>query len=150
MPVPPPSITPSQISMWPLMNAAPPILQLLPMRVLPATPTQPAIAVWRPIRQLWPIWIWLSSFTSSSMTVSSSAPRSIVVLAPISTSAADHDPADLRDLEPAPCLFCHPEAIGTDHHTRMQDAARADDSSDRRRPRARAARFRRRSMLRDR
>ncbi len=73
--------------MCPLMIAAPPILQLLPIRVLPAMPTQPAIAVCAPIRQLCPIWIWLSSLTSSSITVSSIAPRSIVVLAPISTSA---------------------------------------------------------------
>ena len=40
-------------------------------------------------RQLWPIWIWLSSLTSSSITVSSIAPRSIVVLAPISHVGAD-------------------------------------------------------------
>ena len=73
--------------MWPVIIAAPPIAQLRPMRALPAMPTQPAIAVCAPMRQLWPIWIWLSSLTSSSITVSSMAPRSIVVLAPISTSA---------------------------------------------------------------
>ncbi len=67
----------------------------------PAMPTQPAIAVCAPIRQLWPIWIWLSSLTSSSITVSSIAPRSIVVLAPISHVGADDDAADLRNLVPA-------------------------------------------------
>ena len=54
---------------------------------LPATPTQPAIAVCAPMRTLWPIWIRLSSLTPSSITVSSSAPRSMQVLAPISTSS---------------------------------------------------------------
>ncbi len=85
--VAPAMIVPSAISMWPAIIAAPPILQLRPMVVLPAIPAQPAIAVWAPMRQLCPIWIWLSSLTSSSITVSPIAPRSIVVLAPISTSA---------------------------------------------------------------
>ena len=40
----------------------------------PATATQPAIAVCAPTRQLWPIWIWLSSLTPSPISVSSSAP----------------------------------------------------------------------------
>src|SRR6267378_3314230 len=70
-----------------MMRAAPPIEQCAPMRVLPATAAHPAIAVCAPMRTLWPIWIWLSSLTPSSITVSSSAPRSIVVLAPISTSS---------------------------------------------------------------
>ena len=51
--------------------------------------------------QLWPIWIWLSSLTPSSITVSSSAPRSMEVLAPISTSSPMRTRADLRDLLPA-------------------------------------------------
>ncbi len=50
-------------------------------------PVQPAITVCAPITQLWATWIWLSSLTPSSITVSSSAPRSMVVLAPISTSS---------------------------------------------------------------
>ncbi len=49
-------------------------------------PTQAAIAVWAPMRTLWPTCIWLSSLAPSSITVSSSAPRSTVVFAPISTS----------------------------------------------------------------
>ena len=69
------------------MPAAPPIVQCAPMSALPAMPTQPAIAVCPPMRTLWPIWIRLSSFTPSSITVSSSAPRSMQVLAPISTSS---------------------------------------------------------------
>ena len=91
---------------------------------LPAMPTQPAIAVCAPIRQLWPIWIWLSSLTSSSITVSSIAPRSIVVLAPISTSAPMHDAPDLRDLEPAAVLLGHAEAVGADAPRRDARCAR--------------------------
>ena len=78
--------TPSATLRWPSTMAPPPKVQLAPMVALPATPTQPAIAVLRPTRTLWPIWIRLSSFTPSSSTVSSSAPRSMQVLAPISTS----------------------------------------------------------------
>mgnify|MGYP003694269211 CR=1 FL=1 len=129
----PKSTASSQISMWPPIIAAPPILQFLPMRVLPAMPTQPAIAVCAPIRQLCPTWIWLSSLTSFSITVSSIAPRSIVVLAPTSTSRADHDAPDLRDLEPAPVLLRHAEAVRADDGARMQDAARTRRRSGRRR-----------------
>ena len=47
--------------------AAPPIVQWRPMWVLPATPVQPAIAVCAPMRSCAPTWIWLSSFTPSSI-----------------------------------------------------------------------------------
>ena len=40
-------------------------VQCRPITALPATPTQPAIAVCAPIRTLWPIWIRLSSLTPS-------------------------------------------------------------------------------------
>ena len=86
---------------WPTMPAAPPIVQCAPMRALPAMPTQPAIAVCAPMRTLWPIWIRLSSLTPSSITVSSSAPRSMQVLAPISTSSPMRTRAELLDLLPA-------------------------------------------------
>ncbi len=56
------------------------------MRALPAMPTQPAITVCAPMTQLCATWIWLSSLTPSSITVSPIVPRSTVVLAPISTS----------------------------------------------------------------
>src|SRR5207244_8501066 len=74
--------TSSAMLRWPRITAAAPSVQRLPMSALPATATQPAMAVCAPTRTLWPIWIWLSSFTPSSSTVSSSAPRSMVVLAP--------------------------------------------------------------------
>ena len=64
-------------------------------------PSSAAIAVCAPMRTLWPIWIWLSSFTPSSSTVSSMAPRSIVVFAPIShVRRRSTTRADLRHLDP--------------------------------------------------
>ena len=95
--------------MCPEIIAAPPIRQLRPMRVAARDARRSRRSPCaRRSRQLWPIWIWLSSLTSSSITVSSIAPRSIVVLAPISTSAPIDDAADLRDLaasarRPRPC-----------------------------------------------
>src|SRR6184192_472908 len=50
-------------------------------------PTCAATTVCAPIWQLWPMCTRLSSFTPSAMRVSSSEPRSIAVLAPISTSS---------------------------------------------------------------
>ncbi len=65
----------------------PPIMQRLPIVTLPEMPTQPAMTVCSPMRQLCPTCTWLSILTPSSMTVSPIAPRSMVVLAPISTSS---------------------------------------------------------------
>ena len=107
---------------------------------------QPAITVCAPITQLWATWIWLSSFTPSSITVSSSAPRSMVVLAPISTSSPMRTRADLRDLDPAPAVARHAETVGADHRARVQDRS-ARRSCSRRRSVTRAMQhaFRRRS-----
>ncbi len=69
------------------MPTMPPIMQRWPILVLPEMPTQPAITVCAPMCTLWPTCTWLSILTPSSITVSSMAPRSIVVLAPISTSS---------------------------------------------------------------
>ncbi|MNR29377.1 hypothetical protein D3C85_1467590 [compost metagenome] len=54
------------------------------------------------MRALCPIMIWLSSFTPSDTTVSSSAPRSTVVLAPISTSSPRDTPPNCGILPQAP------------------------------------------------
>src|SRR5258706_279100 len=72
---------------WPPIIAAPPIRHCRPITVLPAMPAQAAIAECAPMRTLWPTCTRLSIFTPSSITVSSSAPRSTVLLAPISTSS---------------------------------------------------------------
>ena len=48
-------------------------------------PQCPAITQPRPMRTLWAIWTRLSILVPSPMTVSAMAPRSTVVLAPIST-----------------------------------------------------------------
>ena len=104
MMVPAETCTPSASFTWSAMPDAPPTVQWRPMSELPATPTQPAIAVCAPMRQLWPIWIWLSSFTPSSMTVSSRVPRSIVVFAPISTSSPIVTPPICGILTQLPCV----------------------------------------------
>ena len=57
-----------------------------------------------PMCTLWPICTRLSSLTPSSITVSSSAPRSMQVLAPISTSSPMRTRAELLDLLPAACV----------------------------------------------
>src|SRR5690242_11125905 len=85
-------VTPSATSRWPSTPAPPPIRQSRPMVALPATAAQPANALCAPMRTLCAIWIRLSSRTSSSSTVSSRAPRSIVVLAPISQSSPMRTP----------------------------------------------------------
>ena len=117
--------TRSAISRCPTILAAPPIMQCLPMRVLPAMPVQPAIAVCAPMRTLCPTWIRLSSLTPSSTTVSSSAPRSMQVLAPISTSSPITTAAGLRNLSPDALLQDNAEAIGADHRAGMHQRALA-------------------------
>ena len=82
------------------MTTPPPIIQRLPTFVLPATPDIAAMIVCAPMRTLCAICTRLSSFTPSSMTVSSIAPRSIVVFAPISTSSP------ITTL-PTCGIFCH-------------------------------------------
>ena len=128
--------------------AAPPMVQCRPMSVLPAMPVQPAIAVCAPMRQLWPTWIWLSSFTPSSITVSSSAPRSMVVLAPISTSSPMRTAPICGILiqRPASSAMPKPSAPITAPEWTMH--ARAERAAVRRPPRADRGSCRRRSSRR--
>src|SRR6476620_9706405 len=111
------------------------------MRALPATAEQPAMAVCAPMWTLWPIWIWLSRRTSSSSTVSSSAPRSMVVLAPISQSSPTATPPSCGTLIQRPaetvgaehCAGVHEHAPAQPHaaderDVRAQFAALADDA----------------------
>ena len=92
-------------------------------------PAQPAIAVCSPMRTLWPIWIWLSSFTPSPITVSSIAPRSIVVLAPISTSLPMRTLPTCGTFNHSPSIGREAEAVGADDDAGMQHAALADDDA---------------------
>ena len=96
------------------------------MTVLPETPVQAAIAVCAPMRTLCAIWIRLSSFTPSSSTVSPMAPRSMVVLAPISTSAPTRTAADLRHLQPRAAHRGKAEAVTPDHRPRLHHRAGTD------------------------
>jgi hypothetical protein len=75
---------------------------------------------------LWAIWIWLSSLTPSSITVSAKAPRSDGGIGADFDVIADHDTANLRNFDPLPGFVGETEAIGPDHRTRMDDAARPD------------------------
>src|SRR6478609_2013876 len=67
--------------------------------------------------------IWLSSFTPSARTVSSSAPRSTVVLAPISTSSPRDTPPNCGILPQAPLPS---EGSGAKPRSAMQNDPRAD------------------------
>ena len=82
-----------------------------------ATPAQPAMMVCAP-RARWAIWIWLSSLTPSPITVSSSAPRSTVVLAPISTSLPRTTRPVCGIWTQAPDFAREAEAVGADDHAR--------------------------------
>jgi hypothetical protein len=55
---------------------------------LPERPVCAAMTTSSPMRTLWPTWTRLSIFVPRQMRVSSSAPRSTVELAPISTSSS--------------------------------------------------------------
>src|SRR5437762_7042259 len=103
------TITWSASVIWPRIIAAPPIWQCAPIVVLPATAEQPAITVCAPMCTLWAIWIRLSSFTPSSMTVSSSAPRSMQVLAPISTSSPMRTAPSCSIFSQRPCVGAKPK-----------------------------------------
>ena len=101
-------------------------MQRLPIVVLPEMPVQAAIAVCAPMRTLCAIMMRLSSFTPSSITVSSMAPRSMVVLAPISTSAPTRTVPSCGTLSQPPRCGGEAEAVAADHRARLQHGARAD------------------------
>jgi hypothetical protein len=106
------------------MMAPPPAVQWRPIFALPAMPTQPAMALCAPMCTLWPIWIRLSSLTPSSSTVSSSAPRSMQVLAPISTSSPMRTAPSCSILTQRALAGREAEAVGADDRATVQDAAR--------------------------
>src|ERR1700722_12578599 len=84
----PPSITPSPMRACSPMPTCPPSTTPFSITMLPESPVCAAITTSSPIWQLWPMWTRLSIFVPRPIRVSSSAPRSIVVLAPISTSSS--------------------------------------------------------------
>jgi hypothetical protein len=84
-------------------------VQWRPMRALPATPTQPAMALCAPMCTLWPIWIRLSSLTPSSMHgVVERAPVDAGVGADLDVVADAHAP-ELLDLLPAALVGAKPK-----------------------------------------
>ena len=78
---------PLPIVRWPANPACPPAMTKSPSLVLPEMPTWPAKIQPRPITTLCPICTRLSIIVPGPITVSCPEPRSIVVLAPISTSS---------------------------------------------------------------
>ena len=84
-PLCPPRIAPCSRCAWSPMPTCPPSTQSSPTLQLPEMPVCAAMTVFAPIAQLWPMCTRLSNFVPGPMTVSSSAPRSMVQLAPIST-----------------------------------------------------------------
>ena len=96
------------------------------MRVLPAMPTQAAIAVCAPTRTLCAICTRLSSLTPCSITVSSQRAAVDAGVGADLDVVADAHRAELLDLLPAALVGREAEAVGTDDRAAMQDAARAD------------------------
>ena len=99
-----------------------------PSSAEPAMPHWATITQWRPITTLWAICTRLSILVPSPITVSASAPRSMVVLAPISTSS----PMMTR---PICGTFRWPfgahgeaEAVLADAHAGVDDDAVADEA----------------------
>ena len=88
-------------------------------------PARPSRCVHRCARCA-PTWIRLSSLTPSSITVSSSAPRSMQVLAPISTSSPMRTAPSCSIFSQRPSHGREAEAVGADHHAGVHDAALAD------------------------
>src|SRR5271156_2843574 len=82
-----PSKAPAPTVVWAARPTCPPIITKSPTSELPDMPTCPAIKQCRPMRTLCAICTRLSILVPSPMTVSRVEPRSIVQLAPISTSS---------------------------------------------------------------
>ncbi len=84
-------------------------------------PTWATITQWRPITTLWAICTRLSILVPSPITVSRLAPRSIVLLAPISTSSWMMTRPDLRHLQMPLRAHGEAEAVLADADAGMKD-----------------------------
>ena len=98
----------------------------------PTTPTCETRITSSPTSQLWPIWTRLSILVPRRSIVSPSVARSIVVLAPISTSSSMRSPPTCGILRCAAPVEGVAEAVGAEHRSRVDD----DPVADERRPRA--------------
>ena len=110
--------------MCPATPACPASTTSFPSRVLPAMPAWPQRIQCRPTRTLCPTWTRLSILVPAPIRVSSRVARSMVVLAPISTSVLEHHPADLRHLVVGAAVGGVAEAVGPQHHAGVDDARR--------------------------
>src|SRR5580698_7595094 len=89
-PAPPPRITPAPTVACSPIPTCPPKIASSSTTLDPEIPVCAAMITFFPIRQLCPICTRLSIFVPRPIRVSPSAPRSIVVFAPISTSSSTH------------------------------------------------------------
>src|ERR1700722_18280885 len=87
-PAPPPRITPAPTVACSPIPTCPPRIAPSSTTLDPEIPVCAAIITFFPIKQLCPMCTRLSIFVPHPMRVSPCAPRSIVVLAPISTSSS--------------------------------------------------------------
>jgi len=111
---------------WPAKPVPPPIMQRLPMVVLPATPTQAASALWAPMCTLCPICTRLSSFTPFlDHGVVDGAAVDGGVGTDLDVRSNAHR-AQLRHLQPGAALGREAEAVAADHHPGLQHGARTD------------------------
>src|SRR6185312_14596859 len=118
---------PVPIVRWPANPACPPAMTKSPSLVLPEMPTCPARIHPRPSTTLWPICTRLSIIVPGPITVSCPDPRSIVVLAPMSTSSPMIT-RELRDLDGALGVRRKAESRLADAHAGMEHDASADDA----------------------
>ena len=108
----PVTTTSSQIVMWPVMPTLPPIMQRLPIAVLPAMPTQPASAVCAPMRTLWrdlDLVVELDAVLDDRVVDGAAIDRRVRADLDV---VADQHAADLRHLEPRAVRGREPEAVG--------------------------------------
>ena len=99
------------------------------MTALPEMPVRAAMTQFSPIWTLWPTWTRLSILVPRPMRVAPRAPRSMVVLAPISTSSAISNAPDLGELMVAAGLERISKPVAAHHATAVQDHAGTDASA---------------------
>ena len=121
------AITPLPIVMWPATPTCPASVTLSSIVTLPATPTCAASRTFLPMLTPCATWTRLSILVPAPIRVSPTAGRSMVVLAPISTSSSMTTRADLRDLVVgAVGAAGEAEAVAADHGAVLHDDAMAD------------------------
>ena len=97
--------------------APPPKVQWAPIVALPATPTQPAMALWRPTRTLCAIWIKHGVFQGAPVNTGVGANLDVV---------ANAYGAQLFNLDPLAAMLRETKSVRTNDHASVHDAPRAN------------------------